>query len=91
MNNPKPVATSEARDVWLDQGHLRRGGGSGSTYVEATPCRAGRRVRMGTRTQPIARLKSRVLELSIIVSTHPFWTSVEGGLGDADMPLKHAY
>ncbi|MET7313569.1 hypothetical protein ACWD7C_32735 [Streptomyces sp. NPDC005134] len=46
---------------------------------------------MGTRTQPIARLKSRVLELSIIVSTHPFWTSVEGGLGDADMPLKHAY
>ncbi|MFB7310953.1 hypothetical protein [Streptomyces sp. NPDC056192] len=39
----------------------------------------------------IAHLKARILELGIIVSTHPFWGSVESGLVDARMALKHVH
>ncbi|MET9470809.1 MULTISPECIES: hypothetical protein [unclassified Streptomyces] len=39
----------------------------------------------------IARLKARILELGTIVSTHPFWSSVESGVVDARMALKHVH
>ncbi|MFF1916154.1 hypothetical protein ACFVYE_32125 [Streptomyces sp. NPDC058239] len=39
----------------------------------------------------VARFRARLLELSITVSTHPFWDSVDvGDCVDARMALKHA-
>ncbi|MFG3532690.1 hypothetical protein ACGF8B_39160 [Streptomyces sp. NPDC047917] len=40
----------------------------------------------------VARFRARLLELSITVSTHPFWDSVDvGGRVEARMALKHAH
>ncbi|MEU9624258.1 hypothetical protein ACIQWV_38090 [Streptomyces sp. NPDC098085] len=40
----------------------------------------------------VARFRQRLLELSITVSTHPFWRSVDAGSRvDARMALKRAH
>ncbi|WP_326763445.1 hypothetical protein OG978_01525 [Streptomyces sp. NBC_01591] len=40
----------------------------------------------------VARFRARLLELSIAVSTHPFWDSVDAGdRVEARMALKHAH
>ncbi|MFD9607137.1 hypothetical protein [Streptomyces sp. NPDC059970] len=40
----------------------------------------------------VANFRARLLELSITVSTHPFWDSVDvGGRVEARMALKHAH
>ncbi|MFD8474822.1 hypothetical protein ACFV2E_22635 [Streptomyces globisporus] len=40
----------------------------------------------------VARFRAELLELSSIVSTHPFWEQVEQGqVVDARMRLKHAH
>ncbi|WP_326681011.1 hypothetical protein [Streptomyces sp. NBC_01237] len=40
----------------------------------------------------VARLRAEVLRLSAVVSTHPFWETVENGkVVEARMRLKHAH
>ncbi|MFF8250137.1 hypothetical protein [Streptomyces griseus] len=40
----------------------------------------------------VARLRAEVLRLSAVVSTHPFWATVEAGkVVEARMRLKHAH
>ncbi|MEU8672648.1 hypothetical protein AB0C71_37790 [Streptomyces anulatus] len=40
----------------------------------------------------VTRLRAEVLRLSAVVSTHPFWETVENGkVVEARMRLKHAY
>ncbi|MFF4410344.1 hypothetical protein [Streptomyces sp. NPDC001404] len=40
----------------------------------------------------MAALRARVLELSIAVSTHEFWGTVDAGpVVEARMPLKHVH
>ncbi|MFJ8856659.1 hypothetical protein [Streptomyces sp. NPDC102437] len=59
-----------------------------SNYISAKPDSPGY-----TEDQAeVSRFRARLLELSITVSTHPFWDSVEAGdrVG-ARMALKHAH
>lgn len=39
----------------------------------------------------VARFRARLLELSIAVSTHPFWATLDGDVVAARMALKHAH
>ncbi|MFD9421870.1 MULTISPECIES: hypothetical protein [unclassified Streptomyces] len=60
-----------------------------STYVSAKPESPGY---SDEQAQRIADYRARLLELSVRVSTHPFWETV--GSGDvvaARMALKHAH
>lgn len=38
----------------------------------------------------VARFRTRLLELSVTVSTHPFWATLDGDVVAARMALKHA-
>lgn len=39
----------------------------------------------------VARYQAELLRLSIVVSTHPFWSTLDGGVVGARMALKHAH
>ncbi|MFJ2279274.1 hypothetical protein ACIOEZ_34560 [Streptomyces sp. NPDC087866] len=39
----------------------------------------------------VARFQARLLELSVTVSTHPFWDTLDDGVVQARMALKHAH
>ncbi|MER5462018.1 hypothetical protein ABT010_15265 [Streptomyces sp. NPDC002668] len=39
----------------------------------------------------VERLRRRLLDLSVTVSTHPYWATLTAGVVDARMALKHAH
>ncbi|MFE5097785.1 hypothetical protein ACFRCI_47945 [Streptomyces sp. NPDC056638] len=43
------------------------------------------------RATEVRRFQAELLRLSIEVSTHPFWSTLDGGVVEARMALKHAY
>ncbi|MFE6497028.1 hypothetical protein [Streptomyces sp. NPDC057748] len=56
-----------------------------SNYISSKPDSPGY-------TEEVTRFRARLLELSITVSTHPFWDSVDvGDRVEARMELKHAH
>ncbi|WP_331737395.1 hypothetical protein OG520_44880 (plasmid) [Streptomyces sp. NBC_00984] len=60
-----------------------------SKYISAKPDSPGY---TGDQHAEVARFRARLLELSIAVSTHPFWGTVDhGDVVAARMALKHAH
>ncbi|MEE1812633.1 hypothetical protein [Streptomyces sp. BE133] len=60
-----------------------------SNYISAKPDSPGYTEEQAAE---VARFRARLLELSITVSTHPFWDSVDvGDRVKARMALKHAH
>jgi hypothetical protein len=45
----------------------------------------------GEQAAKVAEFQSRLLELSIAVSTHPYWSTLSGDVVAARMALKHAH
>ncbi|MEW2491675.1 hypothetical protein [Streptomyces sp. NPDC048411] len=39
----------------------------------------------------VRRFQAELLRLSAVVSTHPYWSTLDGGVVDARMALKHAH
>ncbi|MFK4224381.1 hypothetical protein [Streptomyces sp. NPDC019890] len=39
----------------------------------------------------VERLRRRLLDLSVTVSTHPYWATLSAGVVDARMALKHVH
>ncbi|MFF3787686.1 hypothetical protein [Streptomyces sp. NPDC001933] len=60
-----------------------------SNYISSKPASPGY---TEDQAAEVTRFRARLLELSITVSTHPFWESVEAGdRVAARMALKHAH
>ncbi|MFE7394794.1 hypothetical protein [Streptomyces sp. NPDC057582] len=39
----------------------------------------------------VAGFQEKLRQLSVLVATHPYWTTLEGGVVDARMALKHVH
>ncbi|MFB6783646.1 hypothetical protein ACFCX0_41715 [Streptomyces sp. NPDC056352] len=59
-----------------------------STYQSGKPDSPGN---SAEQTAEVARYQAELLRLSIAVSTHPFWSTLDSGVVAARMALKHAH